>query len=422
MSAPSNGELAVTANPERGMANTADPTGAINDQQMNADSEMDTSPLGVGETLVDYNEEEDAADRGGDMQVEVTQIGAEMAPGLDAATAAAVANGKALVTDWRQGQQAPVAQAQTSAGASEVKTPQSESAKSTILELLDEKFRFTGPDGHQTMLEAGMMGAARSISEVLLERNTTYDLGRSDPLTGNVAAFPNEEEKALRGLGKFADDPVWDKTLAALSEELRDGSVTDLRKQTPLVNKAIDIAGRPLLAKRLRAFNQKVGECRNIWNYQNKHATTPVDGEQCLNPNNEPARRLVVDITGLSLDQVKAGYVPCVLAGAKQKEVYLQVTPNIAGHQYANTVCMPVDLFMEMEGKSSLFDNLAASALVQEAEVSHVDAGHASMVSVGGADVRLESRQAYQALLLAGLNTFMGSVTELDPQHDLYLL
>ena len=266
MSAPSNGELAVTANPEGGLANTADPPGASNNQQSNADLDMDTSPTSDGEELVDYNEEEAvSADKGGDMQVEDTQIRAEMAPGLDAETAAAVANGKALVTDWRQGQQAPVAQAQTSAGASEVKTPQSESAKSTILELLDEKFRFTGPDGHQTMLEAGMMGAAHSISEVLLERNTTYDLGRSDPLTGSLAAFPNEEEKALRGLGKFADDPVWDKTLAALSEELRDGSVTDPRKRTPLVNKAIEIAGRPLLAKRLQTFNDKVDECRTIW-------------------------------------------------------------------------------------------------------------------------------------------------------------
>ena len=251
MSAPLNGELAGTANPKGGLANTADPPGASNNQQSNADLDMDTSPTSDGEELVDYNEEEAvSADKGGDMQVEVsdTQIGAEMAPGLDADTAAAVANGKALVMDWRQGQQAPVAQAQTSAGASEVKTPQSESAKSTILELLDEKFRFTGPDGHQTMLEAGMMGAARSISEVLLERNTTYDLGRSDPLTGNVAAFPNEEEKALRGLGKYADDPVWEKSLDVLSREPRNGSVEDPHKQTPLVLKTIVIAKRPLLA------------------------------------------------------------------------------------------------------------------------------------------------------------------------------
>ena len=202
MSAPSNGELAGTANPEGGPANTADPTGASNNQQSNADLDMDTSPTSDGEELVDYNEEEAVpADKGGDMQVEVsdTQMSAEMAPGLEAETAAAVANGKALMTDWRQGRQAPVAQAQTSAGASEVKTPQSESAKSTIIDLLAEELHFTGTNGHQNMLDAGMIGTARAISDMLLQRNTSCDPGSADPLTGNNAQPPpSKEEKALR--------------------------------------------------------------------------------------------------------------------------------------------------------------------------------------------------------------------------------
>ena len=73
MSAPSNGELAVTANPERGLANSAVPTGASNDQQLNADSAMETSPLAEGEELVDYNEDEETANTGGDMQVDNTE-------------------------------------------------------------------------------------------------------------------------------------------------------------------------------------------------------------------------------------------------------------------------------------------------------------------------------------------------------------
>ena len=79
MSAPSNGELAVTANPEGGLANTADPPGASNNQQSNADLDMDTSPTSDGEELVDYNEEEAvSADKGGDMQVEDTPTRAEI--------------------------------------------------------------------------------------------------------------------------------------------------------------------------------------------------------------------------------------------------------------------------------------------------------------------------------------------------------
>ena len=115
------------------------------------------------------------------------------------------------------------------------------------------------------MMGSGLEGAARAIGDLLLQKNTAYGLQRSDPVSGSTnLPPPREHEKALRGLGKYANGPVWEGTLDALSRELRGGSVEDPHKQTPLVNKAIVIAQRPLLVKGLATFNKKVDECRAI--------------------------------------------------------------------------------------------------------------------------------------------------------------